>query len=86
MVSSANAIKASNGIVNVGTVTFTGGTNTNEISGDNGRLEIIGEVENDANVSQKEVEVTGALTNNGNKTIKFTDITNSGVIENRGII
>ena len=87
LTSSANAISATNGIVNAGTVTFIGGKNVNEITGDTGRLEITGEVENDANVTQKEVEViSGKLTNDADRTISTTDITNVGTIENEGTI
>ena len=70
------------GIVNAGTVTFTGGTNANEITGSNGRLEITGEVTNNANVTQKEVfiDTTGDLTNNEGKTVTARELTNSGIL------
>ena len=77
---------ANYGIVNIGTITFTGGTNTNIISGNDGRLEIEGIVTNDADVTQKEIEVTGSLTNDTNGIIKSTDITNCGNITNVGTI
>ena len=75
------------GIVNAGTVTFNAGKNTNIISGDTGRLEIAGTVENDANVTQKEVEViSGKLTNDANRTITVTTVTNKADIANDGEI
>ncbi|MGC8000352.1 hypothetical protein, partial [Salmonella enterica] len=53
------------------------------ISGDNGRLEIAGVVENDANVTQKEVEVTGNLTNNEGKTITADSVKNTGTLTSK---
>ena len=86
-ITNANAISATNGIVNAGTVTFNGGKNSNEIKGNDGRLEIAGEVENVANVTQKEVEITnGKLTNDEGKIITSTTVINSGTIENEGTI
>ncbi|MBR3628725.1 MAG: hypothetical protein IKN42_07805, partial [Elusimicrobia bacterium] len=76
-------------IVNAGTVTFTSGKNVNEITGESGRLEIAGEVENDNNITQKEVEVqSGELANNAGKTIKADSvkILAEGEIENAGTI
>ena len=83
LIANASDINApSFGIVNAGTVTFTGGTNNNEISGSNGRLEITGEVTNDANITQKEVVIntTGDLTNNEGKIITARELTNSGIL------
>ena len=84
----ASDITTVKGIVNVGTMTFTGGRNENEISGDNGRLEITGDVENEAGVTQKEVEIRGTLTNKEGKTITATVVTNkaNAEIANRGAV
>ncbi|MBR3628330.1 MAG: hypothetical protein IKN42_05755, partial [Elusimicrobia bacterium] len=57
LTTSADNVVTTNGIVNAGTVTFTSGKNVNEITGESGRIEIAGEVENDNNITQKEVEV-----------------------------
>ncbi|MBR3627306.1 MAG: hypothetical protein IKN42_00500, partial [Elusimicrobia bacterium] len=88
IITNASAINTINGIINAGTVTFTGGRNSDVITGDNGRLEIAGTVQNDSKVTQKEVEVTGNLINNAGKTISATTVTNKSEAEiaNSGII
>ena len=88
IITNASAINTINGIINAGTVIFTGGTNSDVITGENGRLEIAGTVQNDSNVTQKEVEVTGNLINNAGKTISATTVTNKSEAEisNSGII
>ena len=72
LTSSANAISAANGIINKGTMTFTGGKNTNAIDSEfdgYGRIEIVGDVENAAEIYQKDIIVTsGKLTNDAEGT------------------
>ena len=88
--SSANAISAANGIINKGTMTFTGGKNTNAIDSEfdgYGRIEIVGDVENAAEIYQKDIVVTsGKLTNDAEAEIIAVDITNNTKIENKGTI
>ncbi|MBR3654681.1 MAG: hypothetical protein IKN62_04515, partial [Elusimicrobia bacterium] len=81
LTSSASLITTTDGIVNSGTLKLFDGTNSNEITGDTGKLEIAGNVINSADVTQKEVNVTGKLTNN--ETITATTFTNSGEITSK---
>ncbi|MDR1695407.1 MAG: hypothetical protein LBR69_02065 [Endomicrobium sp.] len=52
LTASAGDITASSGIRNDGAVTFTGGTNNNTVTGNNGNLYIAGEVTNNAVINQ----------------------------------
>ncbi|MBR3628769.1 MAG: autotransporter domain-containing protein, partial [Elusimicrobia bacterium] len=59
---SANDITTTDGIGNDGTLTFTGGTNTNEIimsEGAEGKVIVEDDLTNQANITQKEIEITG---------------------------
>ena len=70
-------IDVTNGITNLGTLTFTGGINNNTVSGEGGKTVIDGEVENNAKISQA-VSVTADST-------LTSDVTNlGGTIANAG--
>ena len=70
-------------IQNNGTLTFTGGTNNNAVSG-SGSVNISGEVGNKANIGQNvSVADNGELTNSAN--ISGT-VTNAGKLENSGTL
>ncbi|MBO4543486.1 MAG: hypothetical protein J5725_09945, partial [Bacteroidales bacterium] len=61
----AGAVKADKGIANAGNIEFTGGTNTNKISGE-GYLITSGDLTNNANITQSSVTVkSGKFENNG---------------------
>ncbi|MBR3654680.1 MAG: autotransporter domain-containing protein [Elusimicrobia bacterium] len=86
----ASALSVTNGIVNRGTMTFTGGKNMNAIDSEfdgYGRIEIAGDVENAAEIYQETVVVTsGKLTNDADTNIITTYLTNNTEIVNNGTI
>ncbi|MBO4543485.1 MAG: hypothetical protein J5725_09940, partial [Bacteroidales bacterium] len=80
--SSASAISAANGIVNEGTVRFTGGENTNAITGVNGEVIIEGVVTNSAVVEQKGVIISAgnSLETSADNIITSGEIVNAGTL------
>ena len=71
---SADDITTTDGIENDGTLTFTGGTNTNEITGDEGKLIVEGDLTNQANITQKEIEITGGDFENERESLITADV------------
>ena len=76
LTSNANNITTINGIVSDGTLTYTGGTNKNIISG-NGQLIIDGEVVNAEGTSITQSSIT---VSSGSFTTSATDITTNGIL------
>ncbi|MBP3687809.1 MAG: autotransporter domain-containing protein [Alphaproteobacteria bacterium] len=79
--SAENIITADNTIQNAGTVTLTGGTNANYITG-TGSVAITGNVTNNAEVTQKAVNIaqTGALTTSADSLHLTDSLANDGAL------
>ena len=74
--SNADLLTSLNGIANEGTLTFTGGTNTNSVTG-TGAVDVNGEVTNQATIDQDEITISGGkLTTNADLLIAANGITN----------
>ena len=81
----ADLLTSANGITNEDGLTFTGGTNTNVVTG-TGDLNIAGNVVNNASVSQDNVNITtgNKLTTNADLIATTTGIANAGTLDITG--
>ncbi len=81
LTTNASAVKSENGLLNDGVITFTGGTNNNEISGE-GELVIDGAVENADGASINQDKIT--VNENAEFTTNVGDIAAASGVENSG--
>ena len=81
LTTNASAVKSENGLLNDGVITFTGGTNNNEISGE-GELVIDGIVENADGTSIDQDKIT--VNENAEFTTNVGDISAASGVENSG--
>ncbi|MBP5404227.1 MAG: autotransporter-associated beta strand repeat-containing protein [Elusimicrobiaceae bacterium] len=77
----AGLLASANGVSNAGILNFTGGTNTNVVTGD-GTLNVTGDLENQESISQKDITVASGkvVTTNASNMTASDAITNDGII------